>query len=76
MNVVHAVLCEDYGRLDAGAIRNELMAEAGIHEVSFEKTGHRLRIEYDPRLVSHTRLVDMMCRHALFPEPPGGEETG
>lgn len=77
MNIVHAVLCEDYGRLDPGSIRNELLTEAGICDVCYETARHRLRIEYDPLIVSHTRLVDLMCRHALFPQPTGiEEETG
>ena len=48
MNTIHAVLCEDYGRLDASSIRNELLTEAGIRDVSCESTRNRLRIEYDP----------------------------
>ena len=75
MNTIHAVLCEDYGRLDASSIRNELLAEAGIRGVSCETTRNRLRIEYDPVIVSYARLVDLMCLHALFAEPDavGGE---
>jgi hypothetical protein len=77
VNIIHAVLCEDYGLLDAGSIRDELLTEAGIRDVCYETSRHRLRIEYDPLIVSHIRLVDVMCRHALFPEPADiGEETG
>ena len=77
MNIIHAVLCEDYGALDASSIRDELLTEAGICDVCCETARHRLRIEYDPVIVSHAHLVDLMCRHALFPEPPGiDEETG
>ncbi len=77
MNIIHAVLCEDYGRLDARSIRDELLTEAGIRDVCCETARNRLRIEYDPVIVSHTRLVDLMCRHALFPEPADlGEQTG
>jgi hypothetical protein len=77
VNTIHAVLCEDYGRLDASSIRDELLTEAGIRDVHRETARNRLRIEYDPVLVSHTRLVDLMCRHALFPDPTAiGEETG
>ena len=76
MNIIHAVLCEDYGRLDASSIRDELLTEAGIRNVCYEAGRNRLRIEYDPVIVSHARLVDVMCRHALFPEPADiGEET-
>lgn len=74
MNVIHAVLCEDFGRLDAGRIRDELLCEAGISGVTCESARHGLRIEYDPVLVSHTRLKDLMCRHALFPARVAAEE--
>jgi hypothetical protein len=77
LNTIHAVLCEDYGRLDPRSIRDELLTEAGIRDVCYETARNRLRIEYDPKLVSHTRLVDLMCRHALFVEPDVfAEETG
>jgi hypothetical protein len=77
VNIIHAVLCEDYGRLDASSIRDELLTEAGIRDVCYEAARHRLRIEYDPVIVSHARLVDLMCRHALFPAPTDrDEETG
>jgi hypothetical protein len=75
VNVIHAVLCEDYGRLDAHSIRDELLTEAGIRDVCCEAARYRLRIEYDPVIVSHAHLVDLMCRHALFPAV-AGEETG
>jgi hypothetical protein len=75
MNTIHAVLCEDFGQLDAGRIRDELLAEAGICGVTCENARHRLRIEYDPVLVNHTRLKDLMCRHALFPAPVTAKET-
>ena len=67
MNVLHAVLCEDFGPLDASRIRDELLCEAGIRDVTCENARNCLRIEYDPVIVSHTRLRDLMCRHALFP---------
>jgi hypothetical protein len=77
VNIIHAVLCEDHGRLDASSIRDELLTEAGIRDVGYETARHRLRIEYDPVIVSHVRLADVMCRHALFPEPADiGEEPG
>jgi hypothetical protein len=69
MTIVHAVLCEDYGRLDAKAIRNELMAESGIRDVRCEPARNRLLIEYDPALLKYDRLVELMCRHALIADP-------
>jgi hypothetical protein len=70
MNILHAVLREDFGRLDAATVRAGLLAEAGIHDVCCERTRNRLRIEYDPLIVDRLKLVDIMCRHALFPAPP------
>jgi hypothetical protein len=69
MNVLHAVLREDFGRLDASAIRASLLTERGIADVRYGETRNRLRIEYDPLVVTQTNLVDIMCRHALFPAP-------
>ena len=70
MNVLHAVLREDFGRLDATSIRARLLAEAGIHDVCCETARNRLRIEYDPVILDRVKLVEIMCRHALFPAPP------
>jgi hypothetical protein len=74
MNVLHAVLREDFGRLDAAAIRAGLLAEAGIHDVCCETPRNRLRIEYDPVVVDRLKLIDIMCRHALFPAPPAADD--
>jgi hypothetical protein len=74
MNVLHAVLREDFGRLDPASIRAGLLAEAGIHDVCCETARNRLRIEYDPATLDRLKLVDIMCRHALFPAPPAADE--
>jgi hypothetical protein len=74
VNILHAVLREDFGRLDASTIRAGLLAERGIADVRCEVARNRLRIEYDPRIVSQTKLVDIMCRHALFPAPTAGAD--
>jgi hypothetical protein len=77
VNVIHGVLCEDYGPLDPRSIRDELLTEAGIRDVSYETARNRLRIEYDPALVTPERLLVLLCRHALFVEPDAfAEETG
>jgi hypothetical protein len=77
VNIIHAVLCEDYGPLDPRSIRDELLTEAGIRDVCHETARNRLRIEYDPELVSPERLLDLLCRHALFVEPDSfAGETG
>jgi hypothetical protein len=76
MSILHAVLREDFGRLDASSVRAGLMTEIGIHEVCYETARNRLRIEYDPVILNHTKLVDIMCRHALFPAPPSLDGRG
>jgi hypothetical protein len=72
MKVVHTTLREDFGLLDANLVRGELLAEAGIAAVSFEPAQHGLSIEYDPAILSERDLLDIFCRHGVYPEavPP------
>lgn len=71
MKVVHTTLREDFGLLDPRLVRSELLAEAGIASVSFEPA-HGLCIEYDPAILSERDLLDVFCRHGVYPEavPP------
>ena len=69
MTTVHTMLREDFGRLDRAQVRAELMAERGIKDVLYETERNRLSIEYDPSVVDSLKLIDIMCRHGVYPEP-------
>ena len=71
MKVVHTTLREDFGLLDPRLVRSELLSETGISSVSFEPA-HGLCIEYDPAILSERDLLDIFCRHGVYPEavPP------
>jgi hypothetical protein len=69
MTTVHTMLREDFGRLDRTQVRAELMAERGIRDVVYETERNRLCIEYDPSVVDGSKLIDIMCRHGVYPEP-------
>jgi hypothetical protein len=70
MKVVSVALREDVSRIDHQSLREELVAEPGIHAVFFEP-GHKfgLTIEYDPGVLSETQLLDSIYRHGVYPEP-------
>jgi hypothetical protein len=69
MKTIHTILREDFGKLDRDFIRRELLAEKGIHSVDCEPARNRLRIEYDPAILSASRLADVMCRYGVYPAP-------
>jgi hypothetical protein len=69
MTTVHTMLREDFGRLDRTQVGAELLAERGIKDVLYETQRNRLSIEYDPAIVDGTKLIDIMCRHGVYPEP-------
>lgn len=69
MTTVHTMLREDFGRLDRAQVRAELLAERGINDVLYESERNRLSIEYDPSVVDGLKLIDIMCRHGVYPEP-------
>ena len=72
MKIVHTTLREDFGLLDANLVRSELLAEAGIAAVSLEPAKHGLFVEYDPAILTDRDLLDIFCRHGVYPEavPP------
>lgn len=80
MKTIHTVLREDFGRLDRNLVRSELLSERGVHGVSFEATRNGLSIEYDPEIIDSTKLVEIMCRYGVYPEPispaPNGPRGG
>ena len=69
MKTIHTVLREDFGRLDRNIVRSELLSEKGVHDVSFELSRNGLSIEYDPSIIDHTKLIEIMCRYGVYPEP-------
>lgn len=69
MNIIHAILREDFGRLDRNLVRSELLSERGVSNVYFESTRNGLSIEYDPAVIGDSKLLEIMCRYGVFPEP-------
>lgn len=75
MKTIHTVLREDFGRIDRDLVRQRLLAEPGVHDVSFEESRNGLLIEYDPALVDDHGLTLMMCRHGVLSwTPPAKSE--
>ena len=68
MKVIHTILREDFGRLDRSVVRAELLAEKGVYDVAYAPARNGLRIEYDPKILSNARLLDLMCRYGVYPE--------
>jgi hypothetical protein len=68
VKTIHTILREDFGRLDRNLIRTELLAEKGIRDVAYEHARNRLTIQYDPKVMSDQKLLDIMCRYGVFPE--------
>jgi hypothetical protein len=69
VKTIHTILREDFGYLDTNLIKTELLAESGIDDVTYDPTRKRLSLEYDPALLDDQRLLDIMCRCGLYPEP-------
>jgi len=69
MKILHTELREDFGLLDRNLIAKELLAEAGIYSVACEPARNCLSIQYDPAMLNNTQLLDIMCRHGLYPQP-------
>jgi acetyltransferase len=70
MKTIHTMLCEDFGRLDRSLVREKLLAEPGVHDVSFEEGRNSLLIEYDPARIDNHSLTLVMCRHGVHPRTP------
>ena len=69
MKTIHTVLREDFGLLDRTLVRSELLSEKGVHDVTFERSRNGLLIEYDPSMINDTKLIEIMCRYGVYPEP-------
>ena len=82
MQTIHAILLEDFGRLDRDLARRELLAEKGICRVDCEGTRNTLRIEYDPSVLPANQLAELMCRCGVYPmsrgscTDPFGDQNG
>jgi hypothetical protein len=76
MKTIHTVLREDFGRLDRNLVRSELLSERGVTGVSFESARNGLSIEYDPAIIDDSKLVEIMCRYGVFPEPVSPRPNG
>ena len=71
MKTIHTILREEFGRLDRHLVRTELLGEAGVFGVDYEPARNALRIEYDPAVLTASKLADLMCRHGVYPDPAG-----
>jgi hypothetical protein len=67
MKIIRTMLREDFGLLDRGLVRRDLLAEKGVCSVSDGPGEHCLSIEYDPAILDDKRLLDVMCRHGVYP---------
>jgi hypothetical protein len=52
------------------------LAIGGIHEVSFELSRNGPSIEYDPSIIDNTKLIEIMCRYGVYPEPISPRPNG
>ena len=76
MKTIHTVLREDFGRLDRNLVRSELLCEKGVHGVTFEGNRNALSIEYDPAIIDDSKLIEIMCRYGVYPEPISPRPNG
>jgi hypothetical protein len=76
MKTIHTILREDFGRLDRTLVRSELLSEKGVHDVMFEQSRNGLSIEYDPSIIDDTKLIEIMCRYGVYPEPISSRANG
>jgi hypothetical protein len=79
VQTVHAILRQDFGVLDPNVIRAELLSSDGVLGVSLEPSRTGLAIDYDPAILTPAKLVDLMCRCGVYPDPrkrPAEEQSG
>ena len=70
LKIIRTTLREDFGLLDRHLVARELMNEKGVCAVSPGPGKHCLSIEYDPAILDGNKLVDIMCRHGVYPVEP------
>jgi uncharacterized protein (DUF2267 family) len=71
VKIVHTILREDFGVLDANVIRKEILSMTGVHNVTLESARNGLAIEYDPAVLTPPRLLELMCHCGVCPAPQG-----
>jgi hypothetical protein len=76
MKTLHTALREDFGELDRNIVRSELLSENGVRDVRFERGCNGLSIEYDPSIIDDTKLIEIMCRYGVYPEPISPRPNG
>ena len=69
MKIVETTLLEDFGPLDREFVRAQLLTEPGVRDVGYGTMRYRLSIEYDPIVLDDSRLLEIMCRHGVYPIP-------
>ena len=69
MKIIRTVLREDYGLQDRGLVKTGLLGETGVYGVMDGPGEHCLSIEYDPAILDGAKLMLVMCRHGLCPDP-------
>jgi hypothetical protein len=71
MKTIQTILCEDFGRLDRDLVRTQLLGQRGICDVHCASARNGLVVEYDPDVLDHRRLLDIMCHVGVFPDSRG-----
>jgi hypothetical protein len=69
MEIIRTVPRDDFGLLDRRLIKGGLLAETGVCGVTDGPGEHCLSIEYDSAILDETKLMLVMCRHGLCPDP-------
>jgi GNAT superfamily N-acetyltransferase len=68
VRTIEATLLEDFGTIDRGLIRRDLLAERGITGVFDGPGDHCLTIEYDPAILAGEKLLEVLGRYSICPE--------
>lgn len=66
MKTLRTHLGREFGTLDRNLIRSELLTEPGVTNVSFESVSDSVSIEYDPAMVDHFKLLEIMRRYGVL----------
>jgi GNAT superfamily N-acetyltransferase len=65
VRTIEATLLEDFGTIDRGLIRRDLLAERGITGVFDGPGDHCLTIEYDPAVLAGEKLLEVLGRYSI-----------
>jgi hypothetical protein len=76
MKTIHTMLKEASGHLTRNLVRSELLSERGVTTVSLEPGRNCLSIEYDPAIVDGSKLMIIMRRYGVCPEPASPQPDG